>query len=88
MRVDHKIEHTIHLYNIVSKLGQRRSIERTSQQTLHICITFVQRRPNVFDAGPTLYKNYTHVLCLLGLYKYSLGLMSSQQTQHPEAMLV
>ena len=31
-----------------------------------ICITFIQRRPNVFDAGPTLYKCYTNVLCLLG----------------------
>ena len=28
----------------------------------NICITFVQRRPNVFDAGPTLYKCYTSVL--------------------------
>ena len=35
------------------------------QQTQNICITFVQRRPNVFDAGPTLYKCYTNVLCLL-----------------------
>ena len=38
----------------------------TSQQTQNICITFVQRRPNVFDVGPTLYKCYTDVLCLLG----------------------
>ena len=37
-----------------------------SQQTQNICITFVQRRPNVFDVGPTLYKCYTNVLCLLG----------------------
>ena len=29
------------------------------------CITFVQRRPNVFDAGPTLYKWYSYILCLL-----------------------
>ena len=36
------------------------------QQTQNICITFVQRRPNVFDVGPTLYKCYTNVLCLLG----------------------
>ena len=27
-----------------------------AQQTQHICITFIQRRPNVFDVGPTLYK--------------------------------
>ena len=30
-----------------------------SQQTQNICITVVQRRPNVFDVGPTLYKWYT-----------------------------
>ena len=27
-----------------------------SQQTQNICITFIQRRPNVFAVGPTLYK--------------------------------
>ena len=27
-----------------------------AQQTQNICITFVQRRPNVEDVGPTLYK--------------------------------
>ena len=27
--------------------------------------TCVQRRPSVFDVGPTLYKCYTNVLCLL-----------------------
>ena len=32
----------------------------------NICITFVQRRSNVFDVGTTLYKCYTNVLCLLG----------------------
>ena len=31
------------------------------QQTQNICITFTQRRPNVFDVGPTLYKCYTNV---------------------------
>ena len=30
-------------------------------------ITFVQRQPNVFDVGPTLYKCYKNVLCLLGV---------------------
>ena len=38
-----------------------------TQQTKNIFITFVQRRPNVSDAGPALYKYYTNVLCLLGL---------------------
>ena len=38
----------------------------SSQQTQNICITFVQRRPNVFDVGSTLYKCHTNILCLLG----------------------
>ena len=42
------------------------SSETIPQQTQNICITFVQRRPNVFDVGPTLYKCYTNVLRLLG----------------------
>ena len=37
-----------------------------TQQTQNIYVTFVQRRPNVFDVGQTLYKCYTNVLCLLG----------------------
>ena len=37
-----------------------------TQQTQNICITFAQRQPNVSDVGPTLYKSYTNVLCLLG----------------------
>ena len=41
-------------------------IEPTAQQTQTICITFTQCRPNVEDVGPTLYKCYTNVLCLLG----------------------
>ena len=42
-------------------------LSRLTQHTQYICITFVQRRPNVFDVGPALYKCYTNVLCLLGL---------------------
>ena len=41
----------------------------TSQQTQNICITFAQCRTNVEDVGPTLYKCYTNVLCLLGFQK-------------------
>ena len=37
-----------------------------TQQAQIICITFVQRRLNVFDVGPTLYKCYANVLCLPG----------------------
>ena len=36
-----------------------------SQQTQIICITFMQCWTNVEDVGPTLYKCYTNVLCLL-----------------------
>ena len=32
-----------------------------------MCITFMQRRPNVVDVGPTLYKCYTYVLCVQGI---------------------
>ena len=35
-----------------------------TQQTQNICITFIQRRPNVFEVGPTLYNCYTNVLGL------------------------
>ena len=37
-----------------------------SQSTQSICITFIQCWTNVEDVGPTLYKCYTNVLCLLG----------------------
>ena len=42
------------------------------QQTQNFCITFIQRRSNVFDVGPTLYKCYTNVLCLLGYGRCNL----------------
>ena len=32
--------------------------------TQNICITFVERRPNVFDVCPTSYTCYTNDLCL------------------------
>ena len=43
------------------------------QQTQNICKPFVQRRPNVFDVGPTLYKCNTNVLRLLGYIKGNKG---------------
>ena len=43
-----------------------------TQQTLNICITFIQRRPNVFDVGPALYKCHTNVFCLLGSHVYAV----------------
>ena len=45
------------------------SLDYWSQQTQNIFITFIQRRPNVFDVGPTLYKCYTYVLCIVGSHQ-------------------
>ena len=36
-----------------------------AQQTQNFCITFIQRRPNVFDVGPNCI-NVIQMLCLLG----------------------
>ena len=54
----------------------------TSQQTQYICITVVQRRPNIFDVGPILYKCYTNVLRLLGssfIHEHWLRLIMTDQ---------
>ena len=62
-----------------------------SQQTQNICITFIQRRPNVFDVGPTLYKCHTNVLCLLGcgLFVGCLPIVASPAwCQHCAAILL
>ena len=48
-----------------------------AQQTQNICITFEQRRPNVFDVGQTLYKCYTNALCLLGLDRRLIKVLAS-----------
>ena len=40
--------------------------DATTQQAQNICITFMQCWTNVEDVGPTLYKCYTSVFCLLG----------------------
>ena len=40
------------------------------QQTQNMCITLIQRRPSVFDVGSTLYKCYTNVFCLLGVFGF------------------
>ena len=58
------------LYNIATPISScmcfdnksLRTTWGTSQQTQNICIPFAQRRPNVFDVGPTLHKCYTNVL--------------------------
>ena len=52
-------------YRIVCNSRPAMWVEISSQQTQNICIAYVQRRPNVSDVGPALYKGYTDVLCLL-----------------------
>ena len=42
-------------------------MSRISQKTHNICITFVQCWTNGEDVGPTLYKCYKNVLCLLDI---------------------
>ena len=40
--------------------------EKIAQQVQNICIQFIQCWTNVGDVGPTLFKCYTNLLCLLG----------------------
>ena len=53
---------------IYTNIAQRVRVTniRTTQLTQNICITIIQFWTNVEDVGPTLYKCYTNVLCLLG----------------------
>ena len=50
------------IQNGVKRILRRLKHWRPHQQTRSICITFVQRRPNVFDVGPSLYKCYAHAV--------------------------
>ena len=43
------------------------------QYQIIICVAFVQRRPNVFDASPTLYTCHINVLCMLGWWDLHLN---------------
>ena len=43
-----------------------------AKQTLDICITFIQRRPNVLDVGPTLHK-VIQMFCVYWAFQYKLG---------------
>ena len=60
-----------------------------TQQTQNICITFVQCWTNVEDVGPTLYKCYANVLCLLGIQHESFALLLwSTNTQVMSTMII
>ena len=50
----------------VIKIQRRPTVLSYPKKHKNICITFIQRRPNVFDVGLTLYKCYTNVFYLLG----------------------
>ena len=60
--------------NIEPTLNKCTMFERKSpaQQTQDICITFIQRRPNVFDVGPTLHK-VIQMFCVYWTCQYKLG---------------
>ena len=53
-------------------VSSSRFIWKPTQQTQNICMTFVQCWTYVEDVGPTWYKCYTNVLCLLGTCMYML----------------
>ena len=54
--------------------GIRRYSSPGTQEIQNICITFIQRRSNVFDVDPTLSLCYTNILCLLGIRSVCLAL--------------
>ena len=55
------------LHCTISLSGNQPYSPPPPQQTQTNRMSFVQRRSNVFDVSPTLYKCYTNVFCLLGL---------------------
>ena len=58
---------TLSLYDVTTSRRLAEAKTSHSQQTENICnITFIQCWANVEDIGPTLYKFYINVLCLLG----------------------
>ena len=55
---------------------------------MHICITFVQCQPNIFDVGPTLYKCYTNILCLLRYCDIYLTLVTGSDTSSVKGSVI
>ena len=60
--------------NIEPTLNKCTMFERSppAQHIQDICITFIQRRPNVFDVGPTLHK-VIQMFCVYWVCQYKLG---------------
>ena len=55
-----------------------------AQQTQDICITFIQRRPNVFDVGPTLHE----VIQMFCVYWVSIQAFGVKQFPNPRSNTV
>ena len=71
-------EHTLVVSTLYHHLRRWPNLKPTLGERLeNISVTFMQRRPNVFDAGPTLYKRYTNVFCLLEGYRPSQVVFAS-----------
>ena len=57
----------LHCDSIMSQIRIEYSLVLPSPANTKLFITIVQCRTNVEDVGPTLYKCYANVLCLLGV---------------------
>ena len=61
-----------------------------AQYTQNICrpITFMQRRPNVFDFGPTLYKCYTNDTQMIHIWllRGGLGMSRGFNPRHAQTL--
>ena len=58
------------------------NIDQFPSNTKQFCITFIHCRTNVEDVGPTLFKCYTNVVCLIGyaLFKKTTKFSISNST--------
>ena len=70
-----------HHWIIVQCLWER---PPAAQQTQDICITFIQRRPNVFDVGPALHK----VIQMFCDYWVSIQAFGVKQFPNPRSRLI
>ena len=61
-----------HVYLCIVRYTSVHITTHASRQTQNICIIFVQRRPNVFDVGPKLYKCYKKYFVIAGVDALSL----------------
>ena len=67
IQLSEKLDKTYYRGVIINNTHGKRAAKWRTQQTQNICITFIQRRHNVFGVGPTLHKCYTDGLRSLGI---------------------